>query len=263
MLQRVERCALLLQASVQTSKKLMWWASSSQQGSGAPGDDATRMQQDAVKYGRFKFFQLPGSSVSASASNGTSAMKFWQTGLSAGAGAPRVFTHATGAMDQQQLQKSLSAMLFGKNRRSSTSSTGPAPISPGRVSDAGASWRSSDAGAGSRRSSHRSSDTGTVRKSVSMNLGQAGLRSVPDHQVGSLWASLTAGEGPLSKSHSLLAKPGSQADQLMSTTLDIVAEDEREGHGEQQPAVANIPESCHLLQRCTVLDLCSQAHIRH
>lgn len=228
---------LSLQASKETSKKLMWWTNS-QQVNPVPNSSTADMQQDAVKHGRFKFFQLPGSTVASgsAASTMSGALKFWQAGLPASTGAPRGLSNTPGTIDQQQLQKSLSAMLFGKNRRTSASSSGTIPISPRRVSDAGASWRSSDAG--SRRSSNRSSDTGVARKSV--GLGATAPPVAPDRQVGSLWASLTAGEGPLSKSHSLLAKPGTQAEQLVGKSLEIVAEDDREGHGKQLPGFRSI-----------------------
>lgn len=47
-----------------------------------------------------------------------------------------------------------------------------------------------------------------------------------------MMSSLAAGEGPLSKSHSMLAtKPGAQQEQIVGKSLEIVAEDEREGRG--------------------------------
>lgn len=212
----------------------MWWTSNNQQESTAIDGNMVETQQDAVKHGRFKFFQLPGSSVASGvagskASMDSGALKFWQSGMPAGSGLSRGFSMTPGTMDQQQLQKSLTAMLFGKNRRTSTSNAGATPISPWRLSDTAASWRSSDAG--SRHSSYKSSDAGAVRKSVSTKIGLPGSVG-PERQVGSLWASLAAGEGPLSKSHSMLAKPNTQAEQLVGKSLEIVAEDEREGHGE-------------------------------
>jgi hypothetical protein len=51
-------------------------------------------------------------------------------------------------------------------------------------------------------------------------------------QRGAVMSSLAAGEGPLSKSHSMLTtKPGAPQEQIMGKSLEIVAEDEREGRG--------------------------------
>lgn len=220
-----------MQASREVARRLMSWANKNQQSNTAESHNI-EMQQDAVKHGRFKFLQLPGSKVvapnaSSSAAPTSAALKYWQIGIPASAGLPRSLSCAAGNTDQQQLQKSLSSRLFGKNRRVSTSSAGTAAASPARMSDAAASWRSSDNGAASNRSSQRFSETGRSGTIA----GQAARSAAPGEQA--LLASLTAGEGPLSKSHSLLAKPGSQVEQLRGNALEIVAEDEREGHGKQ------------------------------
>lgn len=232
-----------LQSTKATAKKLMLWTSG-QQVSGTEKE----LQADAVQHGRFRWFHLPGSSISSGAlpSRGSSssssnkstatAMKFWQTGLPAGASVPRPFSDTPCAGDQLQPQKSLTTLLFGKARRSSSSSgAAPAAASPRpgsssrRPSDA-ASWRSShDGNSVSRRDSNRSSDSGHTRTSVSLAPPQAVAAPLGQGML----ANLAAGEGPLSKSHSLLAKPGTQQEVLMvGRSLEIVAEDEREGHGE-------------------------------
>jgi hypothetical protein len=233
-----------------TTKKLMWWASGQQHASTtAAADD---LQADAVKHGRFKFFQLPGSSLSSGANAGSSgnsnqtaaALKFWQAGLPAGT-VPRSFSATPCGADQLQPQKSLSNLLFGKARRSSSGGGAPPPAAaPGsrRPSDAAtASWRSSNDG-GSRRASSRSSDSGNLRASASFGMQMTAPQQQPaagqdqqQQQQGSgVWASLAAGEGPLSKSHTLLARSSMPQEHAVGKGLECVAEDEREGRGEQE-----------------------------
>ncbi|WIA30091.1 hypothetical protein OEZ86_000186 [Tetradesmus obliquus] len=241
-----------------TTKKLMWWASGQQHtNTAAAADD---LQADAVKHGRFKFFQLPGSSISSganTASSGSSnqtaaALKFWQTGLPAGA-APRTFSDTHCGADQLQPQKSFTNLLFGKARRSSSGGGAPpAAAAPGsrRPSDAATnSWRSSNDG-GSRRTSGRSSDSGTLRASASfgtqMMMPQQQPAAAQDQQQqqqgGGVWASLAAGEGPLSKSHSLLARTSLPQEHAVGKELECVAEDDREGRDSPQPAAGCILE---------------------
>jgi hypothetical protein len=231
----------------------MWWASGQQQGGNAAGADD--LQADAVKHGRFKFWQLPGSSISSGANAGGSsssqtaaALKFWQTGVPAAAAVPRAFSDTACGGDQLQPQKSFTNLLFGKSRRSSSgggTAPPPAAAAPGsrRPSDAATnSWRSSIDG-GSRRTSARSSDSGTLRASASfgtqmMMMPQqqppAAVQEQQQQEQGSgIWASLATGEGPLSKSHSLLARSSMPQEHAVGKGLECVAEDEREGRGEQ------------------------------
>ncbi|KAF6265197.1 hypothetical protein COO60DRAFT_1697816 [Scenedesmus sp. NREL 46B-D3] len=234
----------------------MWWASGQQQASTAAAADD--LQADAVKHGRFKFFQLPGSSISSGANTGSSscgsnqtatALKFWQTGLHAAASAPRAFSDAPCGGDQLQPQKSFTNLLFGKARRSSSGGGAPPAAAPGnrRPSDAATnSWRPSFDG-GSRQGSGRSSDSGTLRASPSFGTqmmmsqqqpaaGQEQQQHQHQHQQGScVWASLATGEGPLSKSHSLLARASMPQELAVGKGLECVAEDEREGRDSPQP----------------------------
>jgi hypothetical protein len=249
-----------------TAKKLMWWASGQQHASpAAAGDD---LQTDAVKHGRFKFFQLPGSSISSGANTISSgnqtaaALKFWQTGLPAGA-VPRTFSDTPCGADQLQPQKSFTNLLFGKSRRSSSGSGAPpAAAAPGsrRPSDTATnSWRSSH-DSGSRRASSRSSDGGNLRASASFGMQmmapqqhqqQPATGQDQQQQQGSgVWASLAAGEGPLSKSHSLLARSSVPQEHAVGKGLDAVAEDEREGRGEQQHQVTYLHNTGRMQQAC-------------
>jgi hypothetical protein len=243
----------------------MWWASGQQQSGNAAAAAADDLQADAVKHGRFKFFQLPGSSISSGANTGSNnnsqaaaAFKFWQTGVPAAAAVPRAFSDTPCGGDQLQPQKSFTNLLFGKSRRSSSGGGGAPPPaaapSSRRASDAATnSWRASNDG-GSRGTSGRSSDSGTLRASASfgtqmMMMPQqqqpAAVQEQQQQEQGSgIWASLATGEGPLSKSHSLLARSSMPQEQAVGKGLECVAEDEREGRGEHNPKPARLVQSC-------------------
>lgn len=234
---------MFLQAAKEGAKKLMLWMSGSttgQQEQPHSGSAATAAGQlpasDAVKQRGVKLLQLPGSSIAAAQSApgaaGWQALKFWQVGAQHNKHAvpsSRAAADTPGVADQQpQMQKSLSSMLFGKQKRhSSGGAEGAAAAANRRLSiDPAASWRSSvDGSLNGRRASARSSEAGAAAGAAGAAAGTGGER-------GAVLSSLAAGEGPLSKSHSLLAtKPGTQQEQIMGKSLEIVAEDEREGRG--------------------------------
>ncbi|KAF8069578.1 hypothetical protein HT031_001695 [Scenedesmus sp. PABB004] len=239
------------------ARRGMWWAPSIARG--APGGDDLRGDAAA----RPRFFQLPGSAVagaSAPPRGGAPAggLRFWQAGLPGGA-APRL-GDAAAPGDQGAAAKHLGALLFGKRRGSASSASAGSRRASG--SDAGApSWRSG--GDASRRGSSRSSDSGAALAAshalrASATFGLAALQLQQQHAAaaaggsaappsalaaaaealgaGSVWSSLASGEGPLSKSHSLLAKPGPPgAELVVGRSLECVAEDDREGRDSPQP----------------------------
>jgi hypothetical protein len=225
-----------MQAAKESSKKMMLWLSGSagapgeQQGSSAATPAGQLPASDAVKQRSFRPLQLPGSSIAAkqpapgSSSNSTwQALKFWQIGTQNSKQlADRVAGDTPGVTDQQPRQ-SLSSLLFGKHKRHSS---GGADAAARRLSiDPAASWRSSADGSFSGRRSTRSSDAGAAMVAAAAAAAAGGQR-------GAVMSSLAAGEGPLSKSHSMLTtKPGAPQEQIMGKSLEIVAEDEREGRG--------------------------------
>lgn len=229
------------QAAKEGAKKLMLWMSGSAAGQQEqPTSAATAAGQlpasDAVKQQRgSKLLQLPGSSIAAARSApgaaGWQALKFWQVGAQHNKHAvpsSRAAAGTPGVADQQpQMQKSLSSMLFGKQKRHSSGGAEGAAANRRLSIDPAASWRSSvDGSLNGRRASARSSEAGAAA-------GAAGAAP-------GAFSSLAAGEGPLSKSHSLLAtKPGTQQEQILGKSLEIVAEDEREGR--DSPAPAELP----------------------
>jgi hypothetical protein len=211
---------------------MLWMSGSAAGQQEQPTSAATAAGQlpasDAVKQQRgSKLLQLPGSSIAAARSApgaaGWQALKFWQVGAQHNKHAvpsSRAAADTPGVADQQpQMQKSLSSMLFGKQKRHSSGGAEGAAANRRLSIDPAASWRSSvDGSLNGRRASARSSEAGAAA-------GAAGAAP-------GAFSSLAAGEGPLSKSHSLLAtKPGTQQEQIMGKSLEIVAEDEREGRG--------------------------------
>ena len=187
---------------------------------------------DAVKQRGFRPLQLPGSSLAAvqtpqtgNSSSTWKALKFWQIGTN---NSKQVARQAPPAADNQgvadqQPQKSLSSMLFGKHKRHS--SGGADGAQKHMAIDPAASWRSSVDGSFNGRRSTRSSDAGAAMVAAAAAAAAAA-------GSGGVMSSLAAGEGPLSKSHSMLAtKPGTQQEQILGKSLEIVAEDEREGRG--------------------------------
>lgn len=209
---------------------------------------------DAVRHGRLKFFTLPGSGIVApprTAAPASSGRKFWQLGVQS-AGLPRrpgsVTPSSQGGEAALQPHKSLASLLFGRSRRGSYAGGGGSstPASPGSARwaaqlDPAASWRSSFDGGSSgahalsrRGSARRSSDSSVLRSSLAhLPQAAAAAAGAAARQDGGVWASLASGEGPLSKSHALLAKPGPGTD-AVGRSLECVAEDEREGRGERQ-----------------------------
>jgi hypothetical protein len=222
-----------VQVAKENRKKMLLWLSgpAEQQGASTTQPGQLPAAADAVKQRGFRPLQLPGSSIAAAAaqpaaSTGPSwqqALKFWQVGTqnSKQPGLSR-------AAADQQPSKSLSSLLFGNNKSKRQSSAG-ADASGSRLLsiDPAASWRSSADGSvnGRRSGSNRSSEAGGAA-AAAVSGGSAGA------ERGAVLSSLAAGEGPLSKSHSLLAtKPVAQQEQILGQALEIVAEDEREGRG--------------------------------
>lgn len=245
------------QAAKESAKKMMFWMSGSAGGQEQHSSNAAAGQQpasDAVKQRGFRPLQLPGSSITAvqSQSSGSTwqALKFWQIGAqhnkqtvvrtAAAADTP-------GIADQQpQMQKSLSSMLFGKQKRHSS---GGADAAARRLSiDPAASWRSSiDGSLNGRHASARSSDAGAAMVATAA-AAAAGAAAGSGSERGAVMSSLAAGQGPLSKSHSMLAtKPGTQQEQILGKSLEIVAEDEREGRGTHGKVVLPLSHRANLL----------------
>jgi len=238
-----------MQAAKESSKKMLLWMSGSAAAGEQSGNNSAVASQpsviDAIKQRGFRPLQLSGSSIAAvqaPATNSTwQALKFWQIGThnSKQASGSRGAADTPGQADQQP-HKSLSNMLFGKTKRHS--SGGAADSASRCVSiDPAASWRSSiDGSLNGRRTSHRSSDAGAAMVAAAAAAGGAAAASA---DRGGVMSSLAAGEGPLSKSHSMLAtKPGTQQEQILGKSLEIVAEDEREGRGgcrQLQPRLAS------------------------
>lgn len=229
-----------MQAAKDTVNKKMFWMSGSaggqeQQASAASGTGQLTAS-DAVKQRGFRPLQLPGSSLAANQSQSSSspwqALRFWQVGAQNSKQLPTRAAAADtpGVADQQpHMQKSLSSMLFGKQKRHSS---GGADVAARRLSiDPAASWRSSvDGSLNGRRTSARSSDAGAAM--VAAASAAAAAATAGGAERGAVMSSLASGEGPLSKSHSMLAtKPGTQQEQILGKSLEIVAEDEREGRG--------------------------------
>jgi hypothetical protein len=71
-----------------------------------------------------------------------------------------------------------------------------------------------------------------------------------EEQGSGIWASLATGEGPLSKSHSLLARSSMPQEHAVGKGLECVAEDEREGRGEQDCRAACILPSTRVIHGC-------------
>eukprot|EP00775_Hariotina_reticulata_P006453 gene6453-6682_t len=121
------------------------------------------------------------------------------------------------------------------------------PGSPSRriSMDTAPSWHSSADTSilSSRRASGhtgRASDSGgssSLRNSVSLAQVPTAVKAAVALE-GGIWESLAAGEGPLSKSHSLLTKHNmQQQDQAVGRSLECVAEDDREGRDSPAPGM--------------------------
>jgi hypothetical protein len=229
----------------------MFWMSGSAGGQEQQASSASGAGQlpgsDAVKQRGFRPLQLPGSSLAGNQSQSSSspwqALRFWQVGAQRSKQVPICAAAADtpGVADQQpHMQKSLSSMLFGKQKRHSSSGADAAARC--LSIDPAASWRSSvDGSSNGRRASARSSDAGAAMVAAASAAAAAAA-------TGGVMSSLASGEGPLSKSYSLLAtKPGTQQEQILGKSLEIVAEDEREGRGK------------HLQDPCAPMMLCPPA----
>lgn len=257
-----------VQAAKENSKKMMLWMTG---GADPPGGSSNNNNNnsssaalagqlsvsDAVKQRGFRPLQLPGSSLAAMQQQAASssnpawpALKFWQIGThnsrqSAASGGRGAGQDTPAFADQQpHNNKSLSSMLFGnKSKRHSGgggggSGEGAAAASRRASIDPAASWRSSiDGSFNGRHASNRSSDGGAAMMAAAAAGGSGGGAAPAagsSAERGAVMTSLAAGEGPLSKSHSMLAtKPGTQQEQILGKSLEIVAEDEREGRGER------------------------------